>query len=166
MKYDKMYKEDIMNRTTVIIGLIFLVLIFLLYVLILVLKKKKRNFITTSIDRLTTEKNLIISASLMTELSKSEKLVNNKKIGEDVENWKERFKELEEVDLPKLTDELIEVENYAVENDYVNAYKYLNKTEKDIYHVKAKSNKLLGEIKELTESEDRNREAITKLKNK
>ena len=153
-----------MNRTTVIIGLIFLVLIFLLYVLILVLKKKKRNFITTSIDRLTTEKNLIISASLMTELSKSEKLVNNKKIGEDVENWKERFKELEEVDLPKLTDELIEVENYAVENDYVNAYKYLNKTEKDIYHVKAKSNKLLGEIKELTESEDRNREAITKLK--
>ena len=153
-----------MNKTTVIISLVFVVLIVLLYVLIIVLKKKKKSFITSSIDKLTTEKNLIISASLMTELSKAEKLVNNKKIGADVEDWKNRFTELEEIDLPKLTDELIDVENYAMSNDYDNAFKYLDKAEKDIYHVKAKSVRLLGEIKELTESEDRNREAITKLK--
>ena len=153
-----------MNKTTVIIALVFVVLIVLLYVLIIVLKKKKKSFITSSIDKLTTEKNLIISASLMTELSKAEKLVNNKKIGADVEDWKNRFTELEEIDLPKLTDELIDVENYAMSNDYDNAFKYLDKAEKDIYHVKAKSVRLLGEIKELTESEDRNREAITKLK--
>ena len=153
-----------MNKTTVIIALVFVVLIVLLYVLIIVLKKKKKSFITSSIDKLTTEKNLIISASLMTELSKAEKLVNNKKIGSDVEDWKNRFTELEEIDLPKLTDELIDVENYAMSNDYDNAFKYLDKAEKDIYHVKAKSVRLLGEIKELTESEDRNREAITKLK--
>ena len=36
--------------------------------------------------------------------------------------------------------------------------------EKDIFRAKAKSVKLLSEIKELTESEERNREAITKLK--
>ncbi len=153
-----------MNKVTVIIALIFVIFIILLYVLILVLKNKKKKNITTSIDRLTTEKNLIISASLKTELAKAEKLVNNKKIGNDVEDWKNRFDIIENTDLPMLTDELIEVENYSVSKDYENAYKYLDKVEKDILHVKAKATKLLGEIKELTESEDRNREAITKLK--
>ena len=153
-----------MNKVTVIIAIIFVVFIILLYVLIVVLKKKKKKFITTNIDRLTTEKNLIISASLKTELAKAEKLVNNKKIGADVEDWKNRFDIIENTDLPKLTDELIEVENYSESKDYENAFKYLDKVEKDIFHVKAKSTRLLGEIKELTESEDRNREAITKLK--
>ena len=153
-----------MNKVTVIIALIFVIFIILLYVLILVLKNKKKKYIATNIDRLTTEKNLIISASLKTELAKAEKLVNNKKIGNDVEDWKNRFDIIENTDLPMLTDELIEVENYSVSKDYENAYKYLDKVEKDILHVKAKATKLLGEIKELTESEDRNREAITKLK--
>ena len=153
-----------MNKVTVIIALVSLFLAFILYVLILVLKNRKKKQIMSSVDRLTTEKNLIISATLITELSKASKLVNNKKIEKEVEEWNKRFKSIEEDDLPKLTDTLIEVENYCMRNDYNNAYKYLNKAEKSIFHVKAKSINLLGEIKELTESEDRNREAITKLK--
>ena len=153
-----------MNKITAIITLIFILLMFLLYVLILIIRKNKSKHILAVIDRLTTEKNLIISASLRTELSKSQKLVNNKKIEKQVEGWQACFDEIENKDLPRLTDELIEVENYVVEKDYPSSYKALSKAEKDIYHVKAKSMFLLSEIKELTESEERNREAVTKLK--
>ena len=153
-----------MNKVTIIIGIVFVLFGILLYVLVLVLKNNKKKQIMSNVDRLNTEKNLIISASLMTELSKAGKLVNNKKIEKQVAEWNERFNEIESVDLPKLTDDLIEVENYCVNKDYENANNYLNRSEKDIFHVKAKADKLLSEIKELTESEDRNREAITKLK--
>lgn len=153
-----------MNKITVIIALVSLFLVLMLYVLIIVLKNRKKKQIMSAIDRLTTEKNLIISATLITELSKASKLANNKKIEKEINGWNDRFKELEEKDLPFLTDTLIEVENYAEKNDFSSSYKYLNKAEKSIFHVRAKSIKLLGEIKELTESEDRNREAITKLK--
>lgn len=153
-----------MNKVTAIIALIFMFIMFLLYVLILVMRNNKKKHIMSSIDRLTTEKNLIISASLITELSKSSKLVNNKKTEKQVEDWKKCFDEIEKVDLPRLTDELIEVENYCLEKDYASSIQALDSTEKDIFHVKAKSLYLLSEIKELTESEERNREAITKLK--
>ena len=153
-----------MNKITVIIALISLFLVFVLYILIVILRNNKKKYISASIDKLTTEKNLIISAALITELSKASKLANNQKIEKQIEEWNQRFKNIEEVDLPKLTDSLIEVENYSMNKDYINAYKYLNKAEKSIFHVKAKAIKLLGEVKELTESEDRNREAITKLK--
>ncbi|MBR4177855.1 MAG: septation ring formation regulator EzrA [Bacilli bacterium] len=153
-----------MNKTTLIIILVFLFVVLLLYILMVILKNNKKKSIMSSIDKLTTEKNLIISASLMTELSKASKLANNKNIQKQVEEWQKTFNEIENVDLPKLTDELIETENFCMNKDYKSAFDSLNNTEKDIFHIKAKSINLLGEIKELTESEDRNREAITKLK--
>ena len=153
-----------MNKVTAIIALIFIVIMALLYGLIILLKNRKKKSIMTAIDRLTTEKNLIISASLRSELAKSIKLVNNKKTEHQVEEWQKSFDEIENIDLPRLTDELIEVENYCLEKDYQNSLDCLDKTERDIFHVKAKSLYLLSEIKILTESEDRNREAITKLK--
>lgn len=153
-----------MNKVTAIIALIFIIIMALLYVLIIIMKNSKKKRIMAAVDRLTTEKNLIISASLITELSKSAKLVNNKKIEKQVESWQNSFDDIEKNDLPRLTDELIEVENYCIDKDYQNAIVALNKAEKDVFHVKAKSLYLLSEIKELTESEERNREAITKLK--
>jgi len=153
-----------MNKVTAIIALIFIIIMSLLYLLIIFMRNNKKKRILAAIDRLTTEKNLIISASLMTELSKSSKLVNNKKTEKQVLEWQNSFDVIEKEDLPRLTDELIEVENYCMEKDYANSIIALDKAEKDIFHVKAKSLYLLSEIKELTESEERNREAITKLK--
>ena len=154
-----------MDKVTVIIivaSIIFIAL--LLFVIKTIFKNKKKKSILSSIDKLTTEKNMIISSILKSELAKAEKLANNKKTEKEVEDWKSRFEEIENTDMPILTDELIEVETRMVENDYEKAFEALTKAEKDIFHVKAKSIKLLGEIKDLTESEDRNREAITKLK--
>lgn len=153
-----------MNKTTLIIIIVFVVLMALLFVLKIIIKNNKKKKIMNNIDRLTTEKNLIISSSLITELDKAEKLANNKKLESDVEFWKKRFDDIEKNDMPKLTDELIEAETLCVDNNYEQAQNALLNAEKDIFHVKAKSVKLLGEIKDLTESEYRNREAVTKLK--
>ena len=153
-----------MDKITIIITGIFVFCIILIYILTIIIKNKKKKEILFNVDRLTTEKNLIISSSLITELSKANKLINNKKIASEVEEWKKRFDDIEKNDMPKLTDKLIEVENYMLEKNYAEAHRSLNKAEKSIFYVKAKSIKLLNEIKELTESEERNREAITKLK--
>lgn len=153
-----------MDKITIIITGIFVFCIILLYILTIIIKNKKKKEILFNVDRLTTEKNLIISSSLITELSKANKLINNKKIASEVEEWKKRFDDIEKNDMPKLTDKLIEVENCMLEKNYAEAHRSLNKAEKSIFYVKAKSIKLLNEIKELTESEERNREAITKLK--
>ena len=154
-----------MDKVTVIIIVVSIISIVILsFVIKAIFKSKKKKSILSSIDKLTTEKNMIISSILKSELAKAEKLANNKKTEKEVEDWKSRFEEIENTDMPILTDELIEVETKMVENDYEKAFESLTKAEKDIFHVKAKSIKLLGEIKDLTESEDRNREAITKLK--
>ncbi len=153
-----------MDTVTIVIAIIFIVLIILLFVLTFVFKNNKRKSILNTIDRLTSLKNSIISASLITELSKASKLVNNKKIEKDVQVWKEKFEKIEKVELPKLTDKLVDIETLCINQDYAGAYSKITSVEKDILHVRARSYKLLNEIKELTESEDRNREAITKLK--
>ena len=153
-----------MNKTTLIIGIIFFVFIILLVVLNIVIKNKKKKSIINTLDKLNTEKNLIISSTLITELDKAEKLANNKKLASEVETWKKRFDEIEKVDLPSLTDELVEAETLCMNKDYDEANTSLLSAEKDIFSVKAKSIKLLNEIKDLTESEERNRETITKLK--
>lgn len=153
-----------MNKTTLIIIIVFIILMALIFVLSLVIKSNKKKKIINNIDRLNTEKNLIISSSLITELDKAEKLANNKKLASDVESWKKRFEDIEKKDMPMLTDELVEAETLCVDKNYEQAQNTLLNIEKDIFHVKAKSIKLLGEIKDLTESEYRNREAITKLK--
>ena len=153
-----------MNKTTLLIFIIFIVLMILLFLLSAIIKNRKKKLINNTIDKLNTEKNLIISSTLITELDKAEKLANNKKLQSDVENWKKRFEEIEKIDMPFLTDELVDAETYLENKENDKASDSLINAEKDIYHIKAKSFKLLNEIRDLTESEYRNREAVTKLK--
>lgn len=69
-----------MNKITIIIAGVFILLSALLFVLTIIIKNKRKNNILSSVDKLTTEKNLIISSQLMSELSKASKLVNNKRL--------------------------------------------------------------------------------------
>lgn len=125
-------------------------------------KKKYQNEITT----LERDKNLIISSSILSELNKVEALVNNDKLMETYEEWRNRFKEIKEKEIPRITDALIEIEDCFNEKDYKSLREKMAKVELDIFYVKTKSNFLLEEIKEITLSEERNRETITKLKSK
>jgi len=124
--------------------------------------KKYKNEITT----LEREKNLIISSSILSELNKVEALVNNEKMQETYDDWQRRFRDIKDVDIPKITDALIEIEDCYNEREFKVLDDKIAKVELEIFYVKTKSNFLLDEIKGITLSEEKNRETITKLKSK
>jgi len=123
-------------------------------------KKKYQNEIVT----LERDKNLIISSAILSELNKVEALVNNEKMQETYDEWQNRFKEIKDEEVPKITDALIEIEDCFNEKDYKTLNDKIAKVELEIYYVKSKANFLLEEIRNITLSEEKNRETITKLK--
>lgn len=140
-------------------------IIVIVIVLNLINKKEKKKY-QNEIIALERDKNLIISSSILSELNKVEALVNNEKMQETFEDWQKRFKEIKDVEVPKLTDALIEIEDCFNEKKYNELNDKIAKAELEIFYVKTKANFLLDEIKEITLSEERNRETITKLKTK
>ena len=123
--------------------------------------KKKYSKEITELER---DKNLIISASILSELNKVEPLVNNEAMSDTYNRWQEKFKKIKDEEVPKITDSLIEIEELFHNKDYKNLKEKIAQTELEIYYVKTKANFLLDEIKEITLSEEKNRETITKLK--
>lgn len=137
----------------------------LIVVLILIRKHNQKRY-GDILDTLEREKNLILSANIVGELSKVQSMINSKDIENKYKEWKRRFDEIKNVDIPALTDNLIEIEDLFRTKKYKEIEPTLAKVEISIYHVKTKANYLLEEIKNLTLSEERNRETVTKLKGK
>ena len=134
-----------MSRTTFIfIGILYYIftVVLIIVVLNLINKKEKKKY-QEEIASLERDKNLIVGAS---------------------DNWQKRLKEIKEVEVPKITDGLIEIENAFEDKDYKSLKPKIASLELQIAYVKTKSNFLLDEIKEITLSEEKNRETITKLK--
>ncbi len=155
-----------MSRTTfILIGILYYV--FTITIIVVVLnwinkreQKKYKNEITT----LERDKNLIVGASILSELNKVGALINNDVMQKKYDGWCLRLKEIKEVEVPKITDALIEIENAFEEHDYKDLKTKIAALELEIAYVKTKSNFLLDEVKEITLSEEKNRETITKLK--
>lgn len=139
--------------------------IVIVIVLNLINRREKKKY-QDEIITLERDKNLIISSSILSELNKVEALVNNEKLQESYDDWQKRFKEIKDVEVPKITDALIEIEDCFNDKEYKTLNEKIAKAELEIFYVKTKANFLLDEIKEITLSEERNRETITKLKTK
>ncbi len=142
----------------------FIASVILIVVLLSTLSNKEKKKYQNEITTLERDKNLIISSSILSELNKVEALINNEKLQESYDDWQSRFKEIKDVEIPKITDTLIEIEDCFNDKDYATLNEKLAKAELDIFYLKTKSNILLDEIKEITLSEERNRDSITKLK--
>ena len=153
-----------MNKTSIIIICSFVGLLLILLVVFILLKQKKKKSILNAIDRLTTEKNMIVPVSLITELNKAEKLANNKKLSNTINGWKKELEEISNIDLDNVTNKIVELDDAYALKKYKECNELIVNIETLIYHLKAKCNKLLNEIKGLTESEERNRSAVVKLK--
>ena len=155
-----------MSRTTFIfIGILYYVFTVVLIIVVLnLINKKERKKYQEEIANLEREKNLIVGASILSELNKVGALINNDVMQKKYDNWQKRLKEIKEVEVPKITDGLIEIETSFEDRDYKSLKPKIAALELQIAYVKTKSNFLLDEIKEITLSEEKNRETITKLK--
>ncbi len=153
------------DKTYIILGIVYLILAIILVVAVLVLinkhDKKKLQGILTNLEL---DKNLIISANILTELNKVGSLINNKNLEIKYNNWKERYKQIKEVDMPSLENKLNDLEALIRDKKYKDFVKDSSKLELEIYYIKSKSDFLLDEIREITLSESKNREIVTKLK--
>ncbi len=155
-----------MGRTTflLIAGAYYLLAIVAVIIVLYLLKKREKNRVKKEIEELETEKNLVISASMLSELNKVEALVNNDELKKKYKEWQERFKEIKDKDLPKITDAINEIEELFEENNLTDLKELILKTDYELNALKTRAQFLLDEIKELTLSEEKNREIITKLK--
>ena len=138
--------------------LLAIAIVVVVYILVRKHNKKRYEDILNGLER---EKNLIINANILTELSKVETMINSQDLEEKYEEWKTRFDDIKNKDIPLLTDELIDIEDSFKTRKYKKIEPDLAKIELSLYHVKTKASYLLEEIKELTESEERNRESVT-----
>ena len=155
-----------MGRMTflLIAGLYYIVSIVIVGIVLYIINRKQKGKYKKEIEKLETEKNLIISASMLSELNKVEALVNNEELKKKYKEWQERFKQIKDKDLPKITDALNEIEELFLDGDLGELKSLILKTDYEVNALKTKADFLLDEIKELTMSEEKNREIITKLK--
>ena len=157
-----------MSQTAYILAGItyYIVSIIVIVVVLNIVNRKEKKKYQNEIVTLERDKNLIISSAILSELNKVEALVNNEKMQEAYDEWQSRFKEIKDEEVPKITDALIEIEDCFNEKDYKSLNDKIAKVELEIYYVKSKANFLLEEIRNITLSEEKNRETITKLKAK
>ncbi|MBE6154000.1 MAG: hypothetical protein E7163_00275 [Firmicutes bacterium] len=157
---------SLMTRTTfILIGILYYIITVVTLVLVLnFINKREKKKYKEEITTLERDKNLIVNASILSELNKVGALINNDIMQKKYDNWCLRLKEIKDVEVPKITDALIDIEEIFEDKDYKSLKSKIAALELQIAYVKTKSNFLLDEIKEITLSEEKNRETITKLK--
>jgi septation ring formation regulator len=153
------------DKTYIILGIVYGILAIFLIVFVLVFinknNKKKFNKLVAILER---DKNLIISANILTELNKVASLINNKELEVKYNSWIKRYNQIKDVDIPSLNKRLNDLDNSLKTKKYKEIVKETGKLELDIYYVKTKSEFLLNEIRGISLSESKNREIVTKLK--
>lgn len=155
--------DNMGNLLLVIITLV-VVLIALIIGSICFVRTRKVKRIKETLNKLEIEKNKIDSSPIIPELAKVEAFLNNEKLKIMYNEWKERLQNIKEKVVPKLTDMILEVEYSLEQKDYNSTIYKIAKLEIELYKAKTNSDFLLGEIKDITYSEERNRVIITELK--
>lgn len=146
-----------MSRTTfILIGVLYYIFTIVIIVVVLnLINKKERQKYKDEITTLERDKNLIVGASILSELNKVGALINNDIMQKKYDNWCLRLKEIKEIEVPKITDALVEIEEAFQDKDYQSLKTKIAALELEIAYVKTKSNFLLDEVKEITLSEEK-----------
>ena len=156
---------QVSDKTYIILGIVYgaVAIILIVVVLVLINKHNKKQY-EEILSKLERNKNLIISGNILTELNKVSSLINNKELEKKYESWQKRYKQIKDVDIPSLTNELNDLDELIKTKKRKAINEASAKLELEIYYVKAKSEFLLKEIREISLSETKNREIVTKLK--
>ena len=155
-----------MDNIIVIIASALATTLVIVLIILAILKSGKKKKYKKIIEDLDYQKNRLDTSPVGPELAKVESIASNEKLEVLYKNWKERLNDIKEIQIPKITDMLIEAEYSLSQTDYKSTMYKIAKLEMEIYKVRATSAFLLNEIKDITNSEERNRASITKLKAK
>ena len=153
-----------MNSKLVLPMIIFLTMFISIIIVLLILQNKRKNNFKKTIEELDYEKNKLIGVPILSELSKVRELVKTDNLKQKLSDWDEQFKDLKDNKIDLLTDLITEADFLIERKDYKTALKKIAYIEMSLESLKLKTDNLLEEVKVITNSEERNRSIITKLK--
>ncbi|MBR4830825.1 MAG: septation ring formation regulator EzrA [Bacilli bacterium] len=145
---------------------VYIVVISILVGIFLLKNARRKKKLKEQIANLEKEKNLIISAPILSELGKVESLVKDDKLKVKYTEWQDKFEDIRKNELPKISDMILDADGLLEKKNYKELRSKLVEIELDIYRLKERTNGILSEIQGLTLSEEKNRERIVELKSK
>jgi len=153
-----------MDNKLILPVIIFLTMFIFTIITLIILKNKRKNNYKKTIEELDYEKNKLIGVPILSELSKVRELVKTEDLKQKLAEWDEEFQDLKENKIDMLTDLITEADFLIDRNDYKNAIKKIAFIEISLESLKKKTDNLLEQVRVITNSEERNRSIITKLK--
>ena len=148
----------LMIFTTFLLGVIAVVVTFI------ITRRKTKKRYRNKVNALEIEKNQLVNVNVLSEMTKVKELVKTDNLQHKLDNWDKSFNYIKDKMLPKITDELSDVDFMIDRRDYEAAIRKMTNIELEINSLKKKNEKLISEIKLITGSEERNRSLMTKLK--
>lgn len=153
-----------MDNIFLVVLTTFIIAIVLVSITFFVTRKKSNKKYKAKIAELDVEKNQLINVKILSEITKVRGLVKTDNLRHKLEEWDNSFNYIKDKMLPAITDEISEVDFLVDKHDYKAAVKKMTSIELEIDRLRRKSRKLIDEIQIITNSEERNRAIVTKLK--
>lgn len=153
-----------LNDPRVVIIICLVATLISIITVITIIRGRKKREMKKALSALEIEKNKLASSPIIPELAKVESFLNNEKLEVMYNEWSDRLKDIKDVQVPNLSNMLLEAEYSLKQKDYKSTIYKIAKLEMELYKVKTNSEFLLGEIKEITTSESKSRSAITKYR--
>lgn len=138
--------------------------IILIVITITVIKGKQNKKYKREIEQLDIEKNSLLGVSVLSEITKVKELIKTDNLKDKLNDWDNTFKLIRDEKIPELTDSISDADFLIDRKDYRQAIKKIADIELELRLLKNKMDILLDEVKVITNSEERNRTLITKLK--
>ena len=138
--------------------------VILIVITITVIKSKQNKKYKREIEQLDIEKNSLLGVSVLSEITKVKELIKTDNLKEKLNDWDNTFKLIRDEKIPELTDAISDADFLIDRKDYRQAIKKIADIELELRLLKNKTDILLEEVKIITNSEQRNRTLITKLK--
>ena len=155
-----------MNNIILILVMYYIFAVILITATLNIIEYSSKKRYKREVENLDIEKNQVIDAPIMTELSKVENLTKVKSIDEKYNVWKNEIDKIKEFSNKDLNDMIIEADFLIDQKSYKDYIKKRTNIEIRLYEMEELKARLLEEIKEITLSEERNRVTITDLKTK
>lgn len=140
------------------------VAIILIIITIFIIKSNQNKKYKKEIEELDIKKNSLLGVPVLSEITKVKELVKTDNLKEKMEDWDTTFKLIRDEKIPELTDSISDADFMIDRKEYKQAVKKIALIELEIRALEKKTDNLLNEVKLITNSEERNRSLITKLK--
>ena len=142
----------------------FILAVILIIVTIVIIKRNQNKKYKKEIEELDIRKNNLIGVPVLSEITKVKELIKTDNLKNKLDDWDNTFTTIRDEKIPELTDLISEADFLIDRKDYKQAVKKITNIEIEINSLKKKTDHLLEEVKLITNSEERNRTLITKLK--